>query len=146
MKKLLLLFIPVILLGAGCSTGTNQISSMPSIDQQAKCATQAEKVLEQTKKDPNSTGFINYMQTNHFNQKLNKCLVLIGSDSNSTGTHYESLSDAFENTLLAMSSWNYQIGNDGQGKYSNEQYLIDDKNVSKDVYNKFVDDKMETGK
>jgi len=125
MKKLLLLFIPIILLGAGCLTGTNQISTTPSvnqqtktvlIDEQAKCATQSEKVLSTFKTQQTGSPFSNFIQENHYNKTMDKCFTYIsynGPIYNGNNGSYWILKDAFENSDLAACSYNLNAKNPG---------------------------------
>lgn len=84
------------------------------IDLQAKCATQAEKTLNGFKKDYSVSQYDSFTQENHYNQKMNKCFVLISYSAvyppNTTinpnapftqPSNYEDLVDAYENTDLA---------------------------------------------
>ncbi|MHB8652148.1 MAG: hypothetical protein ACYC8S_03365 [Minisyncoccota bacterium] len=84
---------------------------------QAKCATQAEIALNSFKKDYSGLQYGSFGQENHYNQKMNKCFVLISYSPvyppNTTfnpntpftqPTNYENLVDAYENTDLAHCS------------------------------------------
>lgn len=120
MKKYLpLLFLTLLL--TGC-TINNQDKRNQATDNnlslQAQCATQAEKALgafmKDNTKDYTGLSYGSFTQENHYNQKMNKCFVLISYSpvypSNYTfdtnlpltqPTGYEDLVDAYENTNLA---------------------------------------------
>ena len=81
---------------------------------QAKCATQAEIALNNFKKDYSASQYDSFAQENHYNQKMNKCFVLISYSPvylpnftfNTNApftqpTNDEDLVDAYENTDLA---------------------------------------------
>ncbi len=76
------------------------------INLQAKCSAQAEKIVTSYAETINTQLVevgghnINFYQQNHYNQTLNKCFVLISSDSGSTTL----LFDAYENKRLATCS------------------------------------------
>jgi hypothetical protein len=90
------------------------------IDSQAKCATQAQKVLDNFEKKYINDGWssadggvpastrVNFNQQNHYNQTLNKCFILITYDFTQAGLgnpkftgNGETLFDAYQNDELA---------------------------------------------
>ena len=114
------------------------------VDLQAKCATQAQKTFDDfaSTMTSNSAGG-DFGEQNHYNQKLDKCFVLISYIS-TTGlvnggdiANHEALFDAYENTELAGSTYLNSAG---------KLYPCDigDKMVSCDDYTNFVNQKMET--
>ena len=109
MKKILILLAGLILTGAGCNyqivSKTYVSTSTPqraSLDDQSKCAKQAEYVFKDLGyKDTSDGSKNNYL--NHYNNSLGICFIQINSWSNINGNFMEQnfLSDAFEGKSYA---------------------------------------------
>jgi len=111
MKKILLLLIPVLLL-TGCSyeitkkendqnlqTQTNNSKQVTSsLELQAKCADMAKKYFT----DKGYKGSDGFDYTNHYNQRLSKCFILISSYTANDDFLTYDLYDALEGKHYAM--------------------------------------------
>ncbi len=125
------------------------------ITPQAKCATQAEAALNNFKKDYSASQYSSFGQENHYNQKMNKCFVLVSYSPvyppNTTfntnapftqPTNDEDLVDAYENADLAHCTI---YGNDittKDAKVNQACWTIDGGNSWQD-YKNFVLPRME---
>lgn len=129
MKKLLYLFC-FLLLTTGCN-----FNNSGNLALQSQCATQAEKTVAEWGKGLNLSG-LTVSQQNHYNQKLNKCFVLIrAADKKTMEEVTENLMDGYENTHLAYF---------GPG---NEPYGISGKSsATQKEYFDFVDERMESNR
>lgn len=135
------------------------VSEGNSIDLQEKCAKQAEKALNIFARDNTAdyTGlrYGSFAQENHYNQKMNKCFVLISyspiyppnytfdtSKPLTQPTNYEDLVDAYENTDLAHCTI---FGNDITTKDAkiNQVCWTTDGGKNYQDYKKFVLPRME---
>lgn len=136
------------------------------VDLQAKCATQAQKTLNNSIGQYTNDGWdgstgepastrTNFTQTNHYNQKLNKCFVLTKYDFTYAGTlneHFittgETLFDAFQNDELASCIHSHRLSYDKFPEQYTDTCLIGQGNglTSLENYNSFVNEKMELGK
>jgi hypothetical protein len=76
-------------------------SHAASLNDQARCARQAEKFFNEAAYDITEYP----VQVNHFNEKVMKCFVGISRQSFSNGWTYETVFDAFEGTSYADYAW-----------------------------------------
>ncbi len=148
-------------------------SEANSIDLQSKCAAQAQKTLatfsNQYKNDgwDSSTGEpastrANFIQSNHFNQKMNQCFVLIKYDFTYAGTlneHFittgDTLFDAFQNDELASCVHSHRLSYNtfpeqytdtciiGQGTPITSSGSLNNGLSSLADYNRFINERME---
>ena len=80
----------------------SEVADSSSIDLDAKCSTQAEKVFANDWSNP-SGGISDYNYKNHYNSKTGKCYMVI-SGVGAGGANYQ-LSDAYEHgTYIALCS------------------------------------------
>lgn len=142
-------------------TNTGEVNS---IDLQSKCATQAQKTLttfsnqytndgwDSNTGEPASTR-ANFTQSNHFNQKLNQCFVLIKYDFTYAGTlnvHFittgETLFNAFQNDELASCVHSHRLSYDNFSEQYTDTCLIGQGNGLSTLqnYNNFVNERMES--
>jgi hypothetical protein len=72
-------------------------SPTPSIDLQTKCATQAQILLRDYRQEQNG---VTINKTNHFNNKLQKCLINFSTLDNVAYVLGSEVRDAYENKVL----------------------------------------------
>ena len=167
--KILSLFVllPVIsLFITGCDNNSAQIAQLQkqnqdlqaqldqqknnNLDSQAQCATQADKALKNFEKDYSSLQYDSFSQENHYNQKMNKCFVLIsyspvvGPDYRynpdkpyTQPTNEEDLLDAYGGRDLAHCTI---FGNDNPMK---QNCWTDDNGMDWQAYKNYVLPRME---
>jgi hypothetical protein len=145
-RYLILVTVLILVGGVAYYAGSrNSVGINSNIDLQAKCATQAQEAFKTFETKYTDDGWdghagvpvsthVDFDYTNHYNQQLNKCFVLITYDFNEIGsgqTKGESLLDAYENSELAscvFDSTNGQskdvciIGNSGNSGATYQEY------------------------
>lgn len=96
MKKSLLLIFLVAIVLTGCASKNNPAVTL---DQQKECATLAKTFMDNHQ---DTSPWFTFSFTNHFNQKMNKCFILIQSYNSNTDFLSYDLYDALENKHYAM--------------------------------------------
>jgi hypothetical protein len=152
MKKIFLVLSLVFLLAAGCSqkSATNSSAQSPTtnqavannLDLQSQCGNQSLQALGNFQNSLLSFGdkaSTNFNQSNHYNQKQNKCFVLISFTNSPTTISYV-LEDAYENITLA-SAYGESLASNGP---SYPLYAIgSDHNATQQRFRDFVNQDME---
>lgn len=85
-------------------------SKKPDLELQEQCAKQAREEFKQAGWDKDWAGF-----TNHYNEKLNRCFMLVEITDASKSTlgmiwRYKTLTDAFEGKTIGLFVWHTEKG------------------------------------
>ncbi|MEI8130756.1 MAG: hypothetical protein WCG55_04615 [bacterium] len=99
---ILIIVILYLVLNPSRQNTVSETTSTSSVDLEAKCSSQAEKVFANDWSNP-SGGISNYTYKNHYDNKTGKCYIVV-SGVGAGGENYR-LSDAYEHgTYIALCS------------------------------------------